>query len=264
MRAEWVAFDTETTGVEPGSRLVELGAVAFAADGTTVATFSSLVHPGMPMPPDATAVSGLSERMLASAPPAAEVLREFLAWLPSQARLVAHNAQFDQDILGWELDRAGLAWPSQRVVDSCLLARVLGETANNRLQTIIAHHGWEVAGEGHRALPDADAVRRLLLHALGRGLDRSLFTGQPFTSTARYPRRLPRNLAVLPEAIATGKRIATVYTDRGGVTTEREVTPLGYAQRKDVLQWHGWCHLREQRRTFLAEGTVRTSLAVAS
>jgi len=42
----WVAFDTETTGLEPGSRLLDLAAVAFDDHGTVLATFNQLVHPG--------------------------------------------------------------------------------------------------------------------------------------------------------------------------------------------------------------------------
>jgi len=263
MRADWVAFDTETTGIEPGSRLVEIGAVAFAADGAVIDRFASLVNPGMPMPPDAAAVNGLDDAALAAAPEAAEVLRRFLAWLPPRARLVAHHAPFDQDMLGWELDHAGLEWPGHQVVDSRLLAQVLGETPDNRLQTIVAHHGWRAAGRpGHRALPDAEMVRRLVLHARERGLERrcaELFAGRRFTAKARCPPRLPRKLGVLPQAIAAGAPLAIVYTDRWGVTTRRQVTPFGFAEVGGTLRWHGWCHLREARRTFVARrvGTVR-------
>ena len=55
----WVAFDTETTGVDPGSRSVELAAIAFDDDGMVKDVFTSLIHPGMPIPPDATAANGL-------------------------------------------------------------------------------------------------------------------------------------------------------------------------------------------------------------
>jgi DNA polymerase III epsilon subunit-like protein len=254
MRADWVAFDTETTGVEAGSRLVELGAIAFAGDGTVLGEFGSLVNPEMPMPPDAQAVNGLDDAALAGAPCAGEVLREFLEWLPPHARLVAHYAPFDQNVLGWEMDRAEIEWPGHRVVDSRLLARVLGETADNRLRTIVAHHGWRADSPGHRALPDAEMVRRLVLHARGRGLERrcpELFAGRPFSATARCPHRLPRKLRVLPDAIAGGEPLAIVYTDRWGSTTARRVTPFGFAEIAGTLRWHGWCHLRGARRTFL-------------
>jgi DNA polymerase-3 subunit epsilon len=249
----WVALDTETTGLEPGSRLVELGAVAFTADGLVLDTFETPVNPGMPMPADAVAVNGFEDQALAAAPPAARVLREFVAWLPRGARLVAHNAAFDQGILGWELDRARLAWPEADMVDSCLLARALGDTCDNRLETLIRHHGWPRHGRAHRALSDAHAVRRLVLLARRRGLNGALLTGQPFRARYRCPRTLPPRVAPLPAAVSAGARVALRYVDAAGIRSDREVTPFGYAQRDETLVWHGWCHLRAARRSFVAE-----------
>lgn len=254
MSIVWVAFDTETTGLQFGSRLVELGAIAFEEEGRIVDRYASLVNPGMPVPRDASGLHGLTTELLAGAPPAAVVVREFLAWLPRNARLVAHNARYDQDILGWEMDRAGVPWPSQCVVDSCRLAAALGETSDNRLRTLVAHHGWPVPGEAHRALPDAEMVRLLVLHARRRGLQRripELFEGRRFGSRARCPRRLPRKLGRLAAAIAQGSRLEMTYTDRYAIRTRRQVTPFGFAEVAGVLLWHGWCHLREARRTFV-------------
>jgi DNA polymerase III epsilon subunit-like protein len=208
----------------------------------------------MPVPHDVSGLHGLTTELLAGAPPAGVVVREFLAWLPRNARLVAHNARYDQDILGWEMDRAGVPWPSHRVVDSCRLAAALGETSDNRLRTLVAHHGWRSPAEGHRALPDAEMVRLLVLHARRRGLQRrcsELFEGRLFGSRARCPRRLPRKLARFSAAIAQGSRLEMRYTDRQAIRTHREVTPFGFAEVAGVLLLHGWCHLREARRTFL-------------
>ena len=48
----FIALDVETTGVEPGSRLIELAAIAFDDDGI-IDIFERTVNPGMPLPADA-------------------------------------------------------------------------------------------------------------------------------------------------------------------------------------------------------------------
>ncbi|MGH7127021.1 MAG: exonuclease domain-containing protein [Planctomycetaceae bacterium] len=251
----WIAFDTETTGLEAGSRMVELAAVAFTLDGEIRDGFASLIDPIMPMPADVVRVHGLDSGALAGQATAADVLRRFLDWLPGGAVLVAHNAGYDMNILGWELERCGLDWPSHHVVDSGRLARALGETRNCRLQTLVAHHGWILPGQPHRAECDAEAVRRLVMHALSRKLHLErpdLFIGRAFKGSWRYPRKLPESMAPLVEAIETGERVRLSYRDGRGSVTHRQITPFGLAEVKGGVQFHGWCHARGARRNFLA------------
>lgn len=245
----WVAFDTETTGIEPGSRLLDLGAVAFDDAGEVVSTFEQLAHPGMPVPADATAVNGITDAMLAGQPPIADVLTAFLGWLPKRSTLIAHNAPYDCDILTWEFQHAGLPLPTQTVMDTCLMAKALRETPNNKLQTLIQHHRLRRVGSAHRALPDADAVRQYFTYARSRTVPSAM------AWAGRYacPARLPAPLKQLPTWIAEAKRLRLRYTDARGEATTRELTPYGYATAKNGLMIHGWCHLAEARRTFAAE-----------
>ena len=62
---DFIAFDLETTGTHPQEdEIVEIGAVRFvglqAQEG-----FGKLINPGIPMPPDAQAVNGISDEMVA-------------------------------------------------------------------------------------------------------------------------------------------------------------------------------------------------------
>jgi DNA polymerase-3 subunit epsilon len=88
-----IAVDTETTGMNPadGARLVEVARVPIV-DGVLAQGWSSLINPGVRIPPDATRVHGITDAMVAQEPRAAEVggaLRVALADLP----LVFHNAR---------------------------------------------------------------------------------------------------------------------------------------------------------------------------
>jgi DNA polymerase III epsilon subunit family exonuclease len=245
----YVAFDTETTGVEPGSRLVELAAVAFTASGNVLGTFQHLVHPGMPMPPDASLANGIMACDLTDKPDAAAVLSRFFAWLPAGAILMAHNATFDQDIIGWECGRFELPQPDHLVLDTLSMARVVGGTPNNKLQTLVAHHRIAIDGSAHRALPDADAVRQLFLILHMRTNPRPV----AWHSRYAYESQLPGSLECLPEAVATGASMTFSYTDAEGAKTRRTLTPYGWARTEGGLMIHGRCMLRNERRTFAVD-----------
>lgn len=94
----FVVFDLETTGLEPKrERIVEIGAVKFDRRGP-VGRFSVLINPGIPMPPAASRVNGITDDMLAGQPSLDEVLPDFLRFV-GQAPLIAHNAAFDCSFL---------------------------------------------------------------------------------------------------------------------------------------------------------------------
>ena len=64
----------------------------------------------MPIPPDITALTGITDDMVSDAPPIAEVLPGFLDFARGGV-LVAHNAPFDVGFLTAACRRCGIAWP---------------------------------------------------------------------------------------------------------------------------------------------------------
>ena len=158
-----IALDTETTGMSPasGATLVEVAWVRIEAgrpveEGVPGARWSSLVRPGQPIPPDATRVHGITDAMVADAPPAAAIaplLRAACADLP----LVMHNAPFDLPFLQDLMRRAGQKPLDSVVVDTLGLARGLYGGGGNSLGALAARFAvrFETA---HRALGDALAT----------------------------------------------------------------------------------------------------------
>lgn len=255
---DWIAFDCETTGLEPGCRLLELAAVRFRPDGSVVDEFSTIIDPGIPVLPDIVALVGLSPGELAAGASTRAALGAFRDWLPERGRLVAHNARFDVNVLGWECERVRRAKPKLPVVDSLALAKALPTAPSGRLQDLVEHYGWERRGRAHRALPDADATRRLVLEArrvLPPGRFAALTVGVPFANSWHYPRRWEADHAALPQAQRRGKAILIRYTDARGAGSERWVTPHGFAVTAQGCRFHGWCHLRGERRLFALERT---------
>jgi len=130
-------------------------------DGVIGERWSSLVRPGRPIPPDATAVHGITDAMVAEAPEPADAGREFRAGCDG-ATLVIHNAPFDLPFVNALLKRAGLPLLWNPVLDTLGLARGLNGPGSNSLRAL-AERFVLPREPSHRALGDALTTARLLL-----------------------------------------------------------------------------------------------------
>jgi len=164
-----VAFtvvDLETTGTVPGfARITEIGAVRLEG-GREVAAFSSLVDPGVPIPPFITAITGIDDATVAGAPSIAEVLPRFAAFARDSV-LVAHNAPFDLGFLDYELTRLERRTFPRPALDTLRLARHLLPRERCSLDALAERFGTRTRPR-HRALDDARATAELLLLFLAR------------------------------------------------------------------------------------------------
>src|SRR5579862_883079 len=116
-----IYYDTETTGVRNDKdRIVELAAF----DPTENRTFCQFINPGLPIPPEATAIHNITNEMVANAPSFREVAESFLAFCPAETVLIAHNNDaFDKLFLEQEFKRSGLEMPRFHFIDSLKWAR---------------------------------------------------------------------------------------------------------------------------------------------
>ncbi|RNL86365.1 DEDD exonuclease domain-containing protein [Halostreptopolyspora alba] len=161
-RCTFVIVDLETTGSRPGeARITEIGAVKVCG-GEILGEFSTLVDPGVAIPPSITLLTGITQAMVAEAPRIEAVLPGFLefAALDRGTVLVAHNAPFDTGFLRAACGEHGYDWPAPTVVDTVTLARRLvtrDEVSNHKLGTLAGFFGVG-AQPSHRALDDARAT----------------------------------------------------------------------------------------------------------
>jgi DNA polymerase-3 subunit epsilon len=158
-------LDLETTGASPSDcSITEIGAVKVRG-GEVIGTFQTLVDPGRPIPPFITILTGITHAMVIQAPPIDEVLPAFLEFIGSSV-IVGHNVAFDLRFLQADARRLGYPRLSNRVADTCALARrmVRSEVRNLRLATLAAHFRSPVTPT-HRALDDATATVHVF-HAL--------------------------------------------------------------------------------------------------
>ena len=167
--AAFIAFDTETTGLDPTSgRIVEIGAVKFDRRGV-IARYNVLINPEMPMPEEAGKVNGITDAMLKDKPLIAAVFPDFFDFIGTGV-LVAHNAPFDINYVNAELKRSGKPPLSNKVVDTRIFAKeVFPGLSSYALQDLAVQFGI-TALEAHRAEDDARVCMELFEKILSRFL----------------------------------------------------------------------------------------------
>jgi DNA polymerase-3 subunit epsilon len=165
----FVVLDLETTGAAPdGTGITEFGAVKVRG-GEELGQFATLVNPGGPIPPLITAMTGITQAMVAPAPTIEEALPALLEFL-STSVLVAHNASFDSGHLRAACQRYGYRWAAPPILDTAALARrvlIRDEVPNHQLATL-ARHFRTATTPTHRAFDDARATVEVLHALIGR------------------------------------------------------------------------------------------------
>jgi DNA polymerase III epsilon subunit family exonuclease len=189
--ATFVVVDLETTGLRPGSsRICEIGAVRVRGFELEE-EFQTLVNPREPLGPVISALTGLADAELRSAPPVEVAMRRFLSFAGDSV-LVAHNARFDLGFLDRETQRLTGRRIASPVVDTVGLARKLlaGRIARANLGALAYFFGTDVR-PCHRALPDAQATAEILVGLLGLAQERGAQTVADLAElAATRPRRV--------------------------------------------------------------------------
>jgi DNA polymerase-3 subunit epsilon len=158
----FVAVDIETTGGMPGRNgIIELGA-ARIEDGRIVGTFGELVEPGEVIPYAIQLLTGITDRMVADAPPIAAVFDRFRAFA-EDAVLIAHNYRFDLGFLDYYAEvMTGLPFP-RPVLDTLALAKKLRPDIGKYNLTLLSSLYGVETRPNHRADADARATAEVFL-----------------------------------------------------------------------------------------------------
>jgi DNA polymerase-3 subunit epsilon len=164
-----VAFDLETTGVDPETARIVTACVALVdgSGGRPLATTTWLVDPGVEIPEQATAIHGITtEQVRADGRPAAECVAEIARYLfTSNGPIVAFNACYDLTVLDREMRRHGIGvqLPDRlTVVDPFVLDKHVDKyrRGSRKLVDQCTHYGVRIDG-AHDASFDAVAAARV-------------------------------------------------------------------------------------------------------
>ena len=150
--------DLETTGATATTdRITEIGIIEVDADGS-VREWQQLVNPGTRIPAFIEQLTGISNAMVADAPPFEVVAKETLRRLDGRL-FIAHNARFDYGFLKNEFKRLGITFRAP-VLCTVKLSRALSpEHKKHNLDSLIERHGLQAAAR-HRALADAQLIHQ--------------------------------------------------------------------------------------------------------
>jgi len=160
---DFVVCDVEAiSGKGIPTRMIDIGACRWRG-GKIHEEFQSLVNPDLPMPRFISALTGITDEMLAAAPGFAALAEPWLQFAGDSV-LVAHNSNFDLNLLNSEIGRV---FPGSRMrnPDLCtvqLARRVAWSIENHNLDSLADHFGIEIK-ERHRAAGDARATAQVLL-----------------------------------------------------------------------------------------------------
>ena len=160
----FVAFDLETTGLNPKrDAIIEFGGVRFQSGGPRD-YYSTCINPERPLPPRIQQITGIRPADVASAPTIEQVIPNILSFFGNGTQaVVAHSAGFDVSFLrsaGIKLDMP--------VLDTYELATILLPGQGSYSLGELCQALSIPLQTAHRASHDAEATAELLLHLLKR------------------------------------------------------------------------------------------------
>jgi DNA polymerase III subunit epsilon len=178
----FVAFDTETTGLDSGrDQIVELAGLKFdleEIDGKlyprVIGRFEEFVNPGMYIPEEASKINGITDAMVADARPIQEVLPDFIRFCGQSTVLVAHNAPFDIGFLRAAIDKHKLSPLKNPILDSLRISRkIMNEAPSHQLGELAKRLRRELklqlnSDQLHRALYDCEVLAQVVIALLRR------------------------------------------------------------------------------------------------
>ena len=160
MIKDYVCVDIETTGIRPKwDRIIEIGAVK-VRDGKITDTFSKLIHPGVSLPYQITALTGITDDMLAGKPEIEQILPEFIEFAKDDVYLLGHNTRFDYSFLKQNAINLDIEFEKQGLDTLKAARKVLPELPSRALDNLCVYFGIKDENH-HRAFNDAFVTTQL-------------------------------------------------------------------------------------------------------
>jgi DNA polymerase-3 subunit epsilon len=158
-------LDLETTGLDPVTcRIVEIGIVLLNPDGSRL-RWKQRFNPGIPIPPEVTAIHGISDDDVKDCPPFSMWAQRIFNALKDKDLGVYNGWRLDLPLLDEEFRRCGL----KLNLDGVQVVDAFGIFANKegrKLEDAVRKFCSREHDGAHGALPDAEATLDVLLGEL--------------------------------------------------------------------------------------------------
>ncbi|MDB4983852.1 MAG: exonuclease RNase and polymerase exodeoxyribonuclease, partial [Patescibacteria group bacterium] len=223
MKTTLIFLDTETTGIGQDDRLCQLAFIS-KVDGEIIETYNELFNPGRKIPPEASAVTHITNKMVDDKP-AFKDCDDFLRIKDlleqENSVMVAHNAKFDLGMLAHENIH------SKNYICTLKVARYLdadGKIPRYNLQFLRYFLEMEIDAQAHDALGDIKVLCELFPR-LYKSMAKELGIEVAEDDTCCDPKVLEKmfEISSKPSMVTTfmfgkhvGKKVADVAaTDKG-------------------------------------------------
>lgn len=159
MLKSYIAFDLETTGLDPTkNEIIEIGALK-VRNGKVSERFMEFIKPEELISPAVTNLTGISNDMVKSARSAHSVIKDFVDFCEEDV-LIGHNIIFDYSFTKCTAAREGLPFEKMGIDTLKIAKKVHPELESRSLGALCEHYKIENK-TAHRAYFDALATAKL-------------------------------------------------------------------------------------------------------
>lgn len=161
MKDAFIVIDFETTGlhISQGARATEVAGIKVVND-EIVDSFQSLIKTGAYISSEIENLTGISNKMMETAPPAGFAMTRLAAFLEDMP-LVAHNARFDARFLDNEFFLARINRKNHFACTMKIAKHVYPNSPNYKLATLLDYADIPRPEKLHRAMSDAKVTLNL-------------------------------------------------------------------------------------------------------
>ena len=159
MLKSYIAFDVETTGLNPQeNEIIEIGALK-VRDGKVAERFTEFIHPLCPISPQITGLTGITNDMVADARPRKQVVSDFINFCEDDV-LIGHNVSFDYSFMKSSAAKDGMSF-EKLGIDTLRIAQKVHSGLDSKSLGRLCEYYHIENKSAHRAYHDALATAKL-------------------------------------------------------------------------------------------------------
>lgn len=202
MLKSYIAFDLETTGLNPmENEIIEIGALK-VRDGKVAERFMEFIRPRTPISSTITGITGITNEMVENSRPCCDVVSDFLDFCEDDV-LIGHNIAFDYSFMKCSAVREGRRFEKMGI-DTLKIAKKTHRDLDSRSLGRLCEYYHIENKAAHRAYHDALATAKLyqtLAHYFEE-TDPALFKPVQLTYKVKAPQpATPKQIALIRKLI---------------------------------------------------------------